>query len=245
MTSYTIGASPKSIKACQLHTHSQWEIVMNLDGAGTAIIDGNAISFTAGTVMCIPPDTPHRKEAAEGFYDIYLHTDTLPVGGSFLCFQDDEDSCLGHLFRMLLRSHYRRDTAAPFLYHAILELLRSQYRKGIDPVEWLCDQMIRHFTDPYFRPGELLEHTGYTSDYMRRLFCARLGQTPNDYLQDLRLTFARELLAQKERSRLSIADIAHMCGFHDEKYFSRVFRKGTGETPLQYAKAPQRKDETT
>ena len=46
--------------------------------------------------------------------------------------------------------------------------------------------------------------------------------------------YAKQLLEQKKLLNLSIGDIAGMCGYYDERYFSRVFRAKTGMSPREY-----------
>lgn len=57
------------------------------------------------------------------------------------------------------------------------------------------------------------------------------GMTPNDYWQRLRIDHAQELL---RTSKLSITKIAMDCGFSTSQYFSTVFKKYAGTSPLEY-----------
>ena len=52
-----------------LHQHGCWEIVFSLEGEGTVRLGEALYPFDSGTVLCIPPNTPHCKSAAEGFID--------------------------------------------------------------------------------------------------------------------------------------------------------------------------------
>jgi transcriptional regulator GlxA family with amidase domain len=55
--------------------------------------------------------------------------------------------------------------------------------------------------------------------------------TPNDYLQRLRVTRARDLLVTTSQS---VTDIAYATGFSSSQYFSNVFRKYAGTTPSTF-----------
>ncbi|AJY77332.1 response regulator transcription factor [Paenibacillus beijingensis] len=72
----------------------------------------------------------------------------------------------------------------------------------------------------------------YFSLYFKKL----TGRNFIDYLIELRIREAKRLLAQNE-SR--IYDIAKAAGFKDVKYFSKVFKKMTGLTPLEYREKHQ------
>ena len=66
-----------------------------------------------------------------------------------------------------------------------------------------------------------------------RCFQETLGVSPIQYLMDLRLRRACQLLAH---TGLSVTEIAAACGFGGSSYFSRVFRDRFGRTPRDYRK---------
>ena len=53
------------------------------------------------------------------------------------------------------------------------------------------------------------------------------------YVSRLRMNRALELLSEREKS---IREIALACGFEDEKYFSRAFKKKYGYPPSYFHK---------
>ena len=57
---------------------------------------------------------------------------------------------------------------------------------------------------------------------------------PLNYLQSLRIAGARELL---RHSNLSVGDIAWQHGIQDVSYFSQLFRRHCGMSPLEYRNA--------
>lgn len=67
--------------------------------------------------------------------------------------------------------------------------------------------------------------------YFSLLFKKQTGRNFIDYIIELRIREAKRLLAQSE-SR--IYDVAGAAGFKDVKYFSRMFKKATGLTPVEY-----------
>lgn len=68
------------------------------------------------------------------------------------------------------------------------------------------------------------------------VFKESTGITPNHFLLRLRLKQAQLELSQTSRS---ITTIAFNCGFSTSQYFSMVFRKYTGFTPLSFRKQQQ------
>ncbi len=79
---------------------------------------------------------------------------------------------------------------------------------------------------------DLLASKLYMSEvYFRKLFTKVLTISPINYLQRLRINKACMLLTQTNHNMKTIAD---MCGFANQKYFFRVFRKWTGTTPSEH-----------
>lgn len=67
--------------------------------------------------------------------------------------------------------------------------------------------------------------------YLSMLFKQEMGIGFSEYLSRLRVREARRLLAE---TRLSMVDIAARCGFDDQSYFTKVFRKWESITPKEY-----------
>jgi two-component system response regulator YesN len=79
--------------------------------------------------------------------------------------------------------------------------------------------------------SELAALSGVSDTYFRRLFLETYGERPLDYLNRLRIGYARELLIS---GYYSTTEVALRSGFSDPKYFSTVFKRITGETPTEF-----------
>ena len=67
--------------------------------------------------------------------------------------------------------------------------------------------------------------------YFVRIFHTENGVSPIEFLQQYRITIARHLLLETQKS---IALIAEETGFENQSYFSKIFRKYCGVSPRQY-----------
>lgn len=77
----------------------------------------------------------------------------------------------------------------------------------------------------------LVDRMGFSRSYLFAIFKSVTGMTPNDYYVRLRITKAQQLL---EGTTKPVTAIALETGFSSSQYFSSVFRKYTGQTPLEY-----------
>lgn len=81
--------------------------------------------------------------------------------------------------------------------------------------------------------GTLAEKTGLSITHFRRLFKQAYGLSPLEYLTNLRINRAKELIAS---DKFTIGEVAQMVGYESIYHFSRLFKKVTGETPSDYRK---------
>ncbi|KEO85070.1 bifunctional transcriptional activator/DNA repair enzyme AdaA [Tumebacillus flagellatus] len=67
--------------------------------------------------------------------------------------------------------------------------------------------------------------------HLHRMFKRETGQTPGEFLLDVRMREAKRLLRETE---WSVTDVAGQVGFVNLSHFSTVFHSRTGQTPTQY-----------
>lgn len=73
---------------------------------------------------------------------------------------------------------------------------------------------------------------GFHTVYLNRIFKKEKQITPIQFLINLRIEKAKELIAQNPA--LDFTTIGESVGYHDPHYFSRAFKKVTGLTPSEY-----------
>lgn len=79
--------------------------------------------------------------------------------------------------------------------------------------------------------NDLAERYGMSPNYFSAVFKKEMKQSPVNYITELRMKKAMELL---EHSEMSVVDIAKKVGYEEGQYFFRVFKKYAGMTPLNY-----------
>lgn len=80
---------------------------------------------------------------------------------------------------------------------------------------------------------KLSETCFMSENYFHHLFTKTFNITPNNYILQIRMNEALQLLTN---SNLRISEVAVEIGFTDSAYFSRVFSKYYGMSPLRYRK---------
>lgn len=96
------------------------------------------------------------------------------------------------------------------------------------------EQVLAYMQKNYRREitrAELAKTARMSESSLYRRFTQLLGQSPMQYLIELRLTMAAKVLRHSEDG---ILDIAARCGFSDSNYFGLLFRRHYHITPHQY-----------
>lgn len=92
-----------------------------------------------------------------------------------------------------------------------------------------------HFDRP-LRIGDLAGACHMSETHFRRLFVKCMGMHPVDYINQVRIQMACEML---KKTNLSINEISIQCGFLSSATFNRNFRRFMGTTPNEWKKLPE------
>ncbi|MBM7599957.1 two-component system response regulator YesN [Virgibacillus halotolerans] len=78
---------------------------------------------------------------------------------------------------------------------------------------------------------DVADTVGLSPNYFSNMFKQEFGATFIDYLTEVRLQKAKQLLEENE---LSLKEISYLIGYKDPNYFSRVFKKHYHESPKHF-----------
>ena len=95
----------------------------------------------------------------------------------------------------------------------------------------------QHYSEPSLSLSTIAENIGTSPGYLSKMFKANEKVSFVEYLNNLRVARAKELLADTDTK---VRDIAQSIGFYSEQNFFRVFKRITHTTPSQYRSAHQK-----
>ena len=231
------GQSGKVLTYNPPHCHSDWELVYNLKGCGTMLIDGVAYPFAPGSIILCPPNTEHAKTSEDGFEDCYLGISGWDLPPAVYVVEDDQAGRIAQILHILVLTWLESKTSpvCQDLMRAVIGLLQPALsgNDGNKYVQMLRLRIIGRFTDPSLQMQDLQEDMPINPDYLRRLFRQEHGVAPREYLIKLRLEHAAHLLRYEGAS---VSEAAFRSGFYDPLYFSRLFRRYKGISPSRWQK---------
>ncbi len=111
----------------------------------------------------------------------------------------------------------------------------SQYVGMIQQAKRYIEQ---RYMDPDLSLSAAAAHVNLSPSHFSMVFSQECGQTFKDFLTEVRINRARQLL---RTTSLRAIDIARQVGYNDSHYFSAAFKKNTGLSPTDFRS--QKKDE--
>ena len=176
-------------------------------------------------------------EAVLGGKVARLHGTVLSSAGLSLMLQA-QLVCLAELAPRLNAS--ARKVALDATIELAASVLRVEFGAGIEDEAnnaglFAAAQVFikRHLASPRLNPELIARQIGCSRAHLYRVF-AEQGETVADYVRELRLRRARDLLVSDTEAENRIGDIAYRCGFEDPVHFTRLFRQRFGLTPRAF-----------
>lgn len=112
----------------------------------------------------------------------------------------------------------------------ILESYKRDAPSAAPTLNWITSYFSSHLNDP-LSIEDMAQRANLSVSRFSYLFKTRYGTSPHQYLLNMRINHAKELLTNTELSHESIADY---CGFADLHHFSKIFKQRTGTTPGEH-----------
>lgn len=90
-----------------------------------------------------------------------------------------------------------------------------------------------NYQNPKLSNAELAEKCNISEVYFRRVFAEAYKATPKQFVVDIRINKAKQLLSD---GLSKVGSVAEQCGFSNQYHFCRLFKEKTGFTPTEYMK---------
>lgn len=246
-----------------IHTHDFLEISIVLEGQANYTIEEQEFQLNAGQIMLFNPGTHHGEEQRTGTYSHQLHIgltnisldglkrNYLPTKKAILNLGEYQWEFLDKAWRLVKEYSEEQPEFQLMVKALIIEMLvlilRSLEKvqdntvtlalsKNAKRKQYLVNHAIYYLENHHTQEITLeqLADTLYVSPtYLSKVFKESTGMSPINYLIQVRLKHAKELLANEQ---LTIREISQAVGYQDAYHFSKLFKKYYGVSPSQLAK---------
>ena len=113
---------------------------------------------------------------------------------------------------------------------------KADIASSADPIANVINYLDHNYTDPTLNLKKAADIFGYTDKYLSHLFKSRMNINWTTYLNNLRIHHAIGLI---DKGMHEPKHLFEACGFGDQTYFSKVFKKLTGKTLHVYIQEKQ------
>ena len=120
------------------------------------------------------------------------------------------------------------------LFYKIDLALRTKEAVQPEPEESIPAKITAFIDQNFYLPIDmdtLCQHVSYSRSYISRIFKSDMGMTVSEYIQLVRIRNAQSLLRD---TSLSIQEVSYSVGIDDPLYFSKIFRRLSGQSPRDY-----------
>ena len=234
------------------HYHDGYEIYYLVNGNVRYFLDNKVYDLIPGDVILIPPNTLHKTNVTSDFpaerllidftKDFLKKEESDPI---FKCFKNHyvnkSENYINYLTQ-IEKEFNNQDEYSENIIKSLLNILLSKLSRvsgntksnvSSSPlIEKILSYINANFSEE-LTLQLLANEFSISKNYLSKLFKVETGFGFSEYLTITRIKKAEHMLIS---TTMSISEIAFSCGFHDSNYFSYVFKKTNGNSPLQYRK---------
>lgn len=212
-----------------------------MEGEALVEVDNQNYYLSPGQFLLIPENhaitVKHATQCKgyHGFFQLSFLKDasyqvlrqSKPILQSFWF---DDAVFMAALMKRMVTAYEDKDLK--FLQSAV-DLILGQLRPG-DRVTAVPEKFLQLVFEKGKTPltvSEYADMLSVTPNYLNKAVKNRTHRTAIDWIEIARINIAKKLLKDPA---VSIADISSLVGLPDQSYFSRFFKKKTGQTPSEF-----------
>ncbi|MGG1555057.1 helix-turn-helix domain-containing protein [Paenibacillus ferrarius] len=245
-----------------LHWHEFFELCFVLRGRGCNIVNGTEYTLEQGSMFLLTPADFHEIFSLPGepmdLYNFVFSTEFLKEDLRSLMFRQvalymadmkEQFAEIEAEFKLMAQEEKHAEPGYRSMIQGALErilmYLHRAYRKQHQAGDASKEAGALHeaiqrslvYIHHHFREALRLEdaarEAGLSPNYFSQSFRALTGTPFQTYLQHLRLTFAKSLLAAAD---FPVTDICYASGFNTLTHFERAFKAKFGRSPRHFRK---------
>ena len=242
----------KEILGSRTKSHYIMHFVMS--GTGYFSMNGTDYEINGGTIFLIPPGIktayrPDREHPWEymwveftGFNSKNLLDKTMLSAENPVCVPENAESVFEEVAVMIDRSISPAESSTIFCTAQLLRVLDILIQEQSKPqnhalsrrenrLRPVLDYIQHNYCDSSLTVESIAEATYFNASYLSRIFKQALGVSPTQYIIELRMRKACQMLKYKAHS---ITEIASSVGYKSPFYFSKEFRRLFNIAPSRY-----------
>ncbi|MGN0595919.1 MAG: helix-turn-helix domain-containing protein [Ruminiclostridium sp.] len=241
------------VSECEYHIKREQGLISHqflftAEGTGKVFVDGRSFLMKKGSMLYLSPGVPHEYYPANGqwktcwfvFRGQHLSEIMAALGFESYMLSTGSDirvaeQIFSRLFSAMSDPISGSEKCSELIYEFILnsiELFTEQ--KQSESIGGVIDKVVSYIEQNYSKDitlAELAQVSALTPQYLCRIFRKKMGMRPLEYIARRRISAAKLLLDNSEKS---VQEIGCEVGYPDPTYFGIVFKKYEGISPGTY-----------
>lgn len=241
-----------------LHWHENTELHFLFDGKATLRCGENIISLSKGDCVIVNRNELHEGLGSNCSYGCIILPPSF-FDENYIIFQRCiKDSYVSELVNKIFDS-YRSNTSYSSLeikgytYLLVVYLIQNytqenlsedRYRSHFEKLAKI-NKAIKYINENYtenITTSYLAKMVHLSEGHFCHLFKEVTEKTAKEYILSLRIEKAEGLLRTTE---MTVTEVCCYCGFSDPNYFTRIYKKITGELPSKVKKSGKKYESAT
>ena len=216
----------------QTENRKSYGLSLCLGGRITYIQNGVEYISEEGAAVILPKGQSYTiKRERTGLFPVINFDCAEPICDTVTVIKTENESQLLSIFKKIeaLFCYPKNEMRIFSLFYEMLHLLAS------DGIPYTLKKALKLINEEYQSPTltneRLAAECGVSTVYFRKLFTKHLGTSPKQFIIDLRIQRAKQLLCENS---LGISEISERCGFSNPYHFSRIFKEREGTSAMEY-----------
>lgn len=197
-----------------------------------------------GTVIYIPPKTPCSRLHGKGnvhFARIMFETDEFFKEEKTIVVSDNASGDLGREIRQVvvwgqLDSNPRYLSLQQQMCNVVftkIEMLEDMTTCDIEVDDYKSD-IIENISNTSFMVNDFMLGANITRSNVSKKFKIATNETAKQFFNRKKMEYAEQLILNDLGKKVVLEELAAMCGYDEQYYFLRLFKKHTGMSPEEY-----------
>lgn len=220
----------------QIINRSHYGLALCISGKNQYLLDGKTYVLEPGNAMLLPQHSTYEIHSVKDGVFPFIDFTCDNFHCSEICiFPLEDPQTLLKEFDIMKDLFLFKESRLKIIskFYGILHALSQTQRNMHNPLAPAIRYIEKHIADPNLSNAALAKEMGISEVYLRKLFATHHNISPKQYILNIRIHKAQQLLTDTD---LSIGAIAEQCGFTGPYHFCQIFKKRTGVTPSAYAK---------
>lgn len=215
---------------------------LRIKGTGFFNTYEKAITARPGDVLYVPKTEAYRQHTvSETVIAIHFLNYTFDKTNRMELLQSENKTLISDLFIKMYNVWKEKNTGyrlqCTSLLYQLLYILHRENKESITSIKDNQDikeavlYIHKNFRSEAIQISKLASICSFSEQHFRRLFRKFYDVSPKQYIINLKMEYAVQLL---QSHLYSVCQVSERCGFEDEKYFSRLFKRYFGCSPKSY-----------